>query len=189
MAEARFFQKGDFIKYDYKKESFGIFEGVDLEPSYQYTKKLSLACFYDPLKYAENTDGIGGWSSRPVLEVAKVNKPCDKTIDTVKEDSWWKLCNEEEKEQALKRLAYYGYEWDEKNLQIINAETKQVIYKIISPKLEYNDEEIKPITEESKTLLKQAVISKNSYSRSYGGGGYYQGGYYGNGYRDEFYGD
>ena len=43
------FNKGDFIKYSTynsateNKTTFGIFEGVDLAPEYQYTKKFSLA--------------------------------------------------------------------------------------------------------------------------------------------------
>ena len=42
------FNKGDFIKYTTynstteNKTTFGIFEGIDLAPEYQYTKKFTI---------------------------------------------------------------------------------------------------------------------------------------------------
>lgn len=169
------FEKGDFLKYDNKPGSFAIFEGVDLMPEYQYTKKFSVAAYFDPSKYCENENGVG-WGTRPYLEVAKPNKPCEKTLDTLEEDFFWKVCTPIEKELALATLEEYGYAWDEENLAIIDQVTGKVVHKIIVPKLEYNGDVIKPISEEYKKQLKDYAISKNTYScNNYG---YRQGGYY-----------
>lgn len=172
----RKFEKGDFLKYENKPSSFAIFEGVDLMPSYQYTKKLSVAAFYDPSKYCENENGIG-WSSRPVLEVAKNGKPCEKTLDTYEEDYFWKICTEAEKQDAIEKLLEYGYIWNQDLLALVDVETGEVVHKIIIPKLEYNGDVIKPMCEEHKELLKDFVISKNTYSYN---GGYNNG--YGSGH-------
>ena len=92
------FNKGDFLKYStYNgaaegRVAFGIFEGVDLAPEYQYTKKFSLAAFYDSYKYCSNLNNGVGWGYGPSLEVATKDKPCEKTIDTLVEDSWWTVC-------------------------------------------------------------------------------------------------
>jgi hypothetical protein len=164
----RKFEKGDFLKYENKPGSFVIFEGVDLLPTYQYTKKFSVAAHYDPSKYCENENGVG-WSTRPFLEIAKSNKPCEKTLDSLEEDYFWKVCTETEKAAAIQKLRDYGYEWDEESLSIVDMETGEVVHKIIVPKLEYNGDVIKPICDEFKELLTDYVISKNTYSSSYGG--------------------
>jgi len=174
--EKKIFNKGDFIKYstynsanDSTKFAFGIFEGVDLAPEYQYTKKLSLAAYYDSWKYCNNLDNGVGWGYQPVLEVASQNKPCEKTIDTICEDSWWTVCTPLEKKRALEILAKYGIDWNEEEMTLTNVETGEILHRIIVPKLEYNGDVIKPICNELKTKLKTAVLSKNktSYSSSY----------------------
>lgn len=174
--EKKIFNKGDFIKYstynsanDDTKFAFGIFEGVDLAPEFQYTKKLSLAAFYDSWKYCSNLDNGVGWGYQPVLEIASQNKPCEKTIDTICEDSWWTVCTPLEKKRALEILAKYGVDWNEEEMTLTNVETGEVLHRIIVPKLEYNGDVIKPICNELKTKLKTAVLSKNktSYSSSY----------------------
>ena len=179
MEQKKKFEKGDFLKYDNKPGSFAIFEGVDLMPSYSYTKKLSVMVYFDPSKYCQNENGVG-WSSRPYLEVATDNKPCEKTVDTYEEDYFWKVCSPLEKEMALATLEEYGYEWDETNLTLKEQATGKIVHKIIIPKLEYNGDIIKPITEERKNHLHKYAISKNTYSYSGGGGGYgcYRNGYY-----------
>lgn len=157
------FNKGDFLKYDTKPGSFVIFEGLDLMTTYQYNKKYSVAVYFDPSKYCENENGVG-WGVRPVLEVASPAKHCEKTVDTLVEDYFWKRCTETEKQEALLKLAEYGLLWDEEKLELINIETKNVVYKIISPKLEYNGDVIKPIRGDFKGLLKSSVLSKNTYT-------------------------
>lgn len=174
--EKKIFNKGDFIKYstynsanDNTKFAFGIFEGVDLAPEYQYTKKLSLAAFYDSYKYCNNLNNEVGWGYKPVLEIASPNKPCEKTIDTVCEDSWWTICTPLEKQRALEILASYGIDWNEEEMTLTNVETGEILHRIIVPKLEYNGDIIKPICNELKSKLRTAVLSKNkaSYSSSY----------------------
>lgn len=167
----KIFNKGDFLKYENKPGSFVIFEGIDLMPTYQYTKKLSVAAHFDPSKYCENENGVG-WGTRPFLEVAKSNKPCEKTIDTFEEDYFWKICTEAEKAAAIEKLRAYGYEWDDETLSIIDIETGEIVHKIIVPKLEYNGDIIKPMCNEFKDLLKDFVISKNKFCSS--GCGYNQ---------------
>lgn len=169
--EKQTFNKGDFLKYTSYSATgadvfrFGIFEGIDLEPSYQYTKKYSLAVFYDGRKYCQEKDG-SGWDYRAVLEVTKNGKYCEKTIDTLCEDTWWAICTPEEKERAIRILALYGYEWNEELMSLIDTNTGEVVHKIIVPKLEYKGDTIKPIREDLKNKLKHSVISKNTYTAS-----------------------
>ena len=168
------FNKGDFIKYTtdnsetQKKVTFGIFEGIDLAPEYQYSKKFSLAAYYDSYKYCSNLDNGVGWGYAPVLEVARDGKQCEKTIDTLVEDSWWSLCTPIEKRNAIEILAGYGYEWNEELLALVDINTGEIVHKIIIPKLEYNGDTIKPICNEFKDKLKNSIIkkAKPSYSNS-----------------------
>ena len=62
-------------------------------------------------------------------------------------------------------------------LELVDVETGEVVHKIIIPKLEYNGDVIKPMCEEHKELLKDFVMSKNTYfyNRGYNNG-------YGSGY-------
>ena len=166
------FNKGDFIKYSTyngateNKTTFGIFEGVDLAPEYQYTKKFSLAAYYDSYKYCSNLDNGAGWGYAPSLDVATKDKPCEKTIDTLVEDSWWSLCTPLEKKEAIEILASYGYEWNEELLALVDMNTGEIVHKIIIPKIEYNGETIKPICEEYKSKLKKSIIGKAKPSYS-----------------------
>jgi hypothetical protein len=166
------FNKGDFIKYTtynsetQKKVTFGIFEGIDLAPEYQYSKKFSLAAYYDSYKYCSNLDNGVGWGYAPVLEVARDGKQCEKTIDTLVEDSWWSLCTPIEKRNAIEILAGYGYEWNEELLALVDINTGEIVHKIIIPKLEYNGDTIKPICNEFKDKLKNSIIKKAKPSYS-----------------------
>lgn len=173
MDEKRAFNKGDFIKYkSYGPEgkvTFGIFEGVDLAPEFQYTKKLSLVAYYDSHKYSSNLNNGVGWGYAPCLEVATNGKECEKTVDTLVEDNWWSLCTPLEKRNAIEILSSYGYQWDEELLSLVDIDTGEIIHKIIVPKIEYNGETIKPICQTYKEKLKHAAISqaKQIYSNSY----------------------
>ena len=187
MAEKKTFNKGDFVKYTTytsdNRVTFGIFEGVDLAPEYQYTKKFSLAAYYDSYKYCSNLDNGVGWGYAPSLDVATKEKPCEKTIDTLEEDSWWSLCTPLEKKNAIEILASYGYEWNEELLALVDTSTGEIVHKIIIPKIEYNGETIKPICQEYKSKLKKSIIdkSKPTYSGGYRGNPQY-GNYGYNGY-------
>jgi len=184
--EKRTFQKGDFIKYrayndTTDKITFGIFEGNDLAPQYQYTKKLSLVLYYDSKKYSQ--DKAGQWGYRPSLEIAKDGNECEKTIDTTIEDSWWSICTEEEKEFALQILSANGYIWDEATMTLFDKDTNEVVHKIVVPKNEYNGNIIKPISDWFMDKLRKFVISKNAFGSyagtpNYGGGYHPQYGYY-----------
>lgn len=172
MEEAKTFNKGDFVKYSTynstigNKITFGIFEGVDLAPEYQYTKKFSLVAYYDSYKYCSNLNNDAGWGYAPSLDVATKGKPCEKTIDTLVENSWWSLCTPLEKREAIEILARYGYEWNEELLALVDMSTGEIVHKIITPKIEYNGETIKPICDEYKNKLKKSIVNKAKPSYS-----------------------
>ena len=172
MEEAKTFNKGDFVKYSTynstigNKITFGIFEGVDLAPEYQYTKKFSLVAYYDSYKYCSNLNNDAGWGYAPSLDVAAKGKPCEKTIDTLVENSWWSLCTPLEKKEAIEVLARYGYEWNEELLALVDMNTGEIVHKIITPKIEYNGETIKPICDEYKNKLKKSIVNKAKPSYS-----------------------
>ena len=160
----KFFEKGDFVKYstysNSDKVTFGIFEGVDLEPQCQYAKKYSLVLYYDSNQYCPSTQYGGATEYRPTLNAPINHKPCAKTIDTVKEDNWWKLCTEEDKKKALEILESYGYEWNEELLALVDMESGEIVYKIVAPRLAYHGETIRPIPQEFKDKLKKSIIEK-----------------------------
>lgn len=164
----KIFNKGDFIKNINKPKAFGIFEGIDLDPSMKYSKKYSLVVYFDPSKYCKDEDGPG-WSSRPVLDITQNGVPCEKTIDTLKEDYSWRVCNDEEKQQAIEKLEEYNLYWDEEIMSLVDKESGEILHKMIIPKLEYHGEVIKPIQIEFKSLLKNYIKKENkpSYSTSY----------------------
>lgn len=167
MEEKREFKKGDFIRSKSKPASFAIFEGIDLNPSYTYSKRYTVAAFFDPDKYCQNENGCG-WSSRPVLEVATKTKPCEKTVDTLKEDYSWVICTEKEKEVAIKVLLDHGFEWNEELLSLIDIESGEIVHKVIIPKLEYKGNIIKPITDKFKMLLRSYTEKENKPNYNYG---------------------
>lgn len=163
------FKAGDFIKYtsySTQKVTFAIFEGCDLT-SYNnvYAKKYSLACFYDSYCYQNNLNNDKGWGYVPKFFIASDNKACDKTIDTLKEDRWWSLCDEEEIKNAHEVLATYGVKWDEENKCLVNLDTGEIVYKLIIPRLKYDGEEIAPINEETKhhLILATRKVIKDAY--------------------------
>lgn len=172
------FSKGEFIRYINKPASFGIFEGVDLDPTMKYTKKWSLVIFFDPSKYCQDADGK--WDTRPVIELGKDGKPCPKSVDTMKEDYSWKICTPIEKKAAIEKLAEFGLEWDEEEMTLTDVQTGEILHKVIVPKIEYNGELIKPIRGEFKEMIKNYVINENkptyssTYPTTYGAGGYGQ---------------
>lgn len=185
---AQVFNKGDFLKYtsyngqDESKFAFAIFEGINLAPNFLYSKKLSLALFYDSFKYCQRDND---WSCGPFLEFAQKNKRCEKTIDTLKEDYWWTICTPQEKEKAINILADYGLEWNEDLLSLVDMETGEIVYKIFSPKVEYNGEKIKPIRSELKKLLKDSVKNKQKTTTTLANA--YNNAAYGYGYDDYYY--
>ena len=163
--EKKTFNKGDFIKYTAysgnNNVTFGIFEGVDLAPEFQYTKKYSLVLYYDSHKYCSNGGENGGWGYKAVLDIGKDGKQCEKTIDTMEEDSWWSLCTPTEKREAIETLASYGYEWNEELMALVDVESGEIVHKIIIPKIEYHGDTIKPIGHDLKNKLKKSVLAKN----------------------------
>lgn len=163
------FEKGEFIRYINKPTSFGIFEGIDLDPTMKYAKKWSMVLFFDPSKYCQNEDG-GGYSSKPVLEVAKGANPCPKTIDTDKEDYSWRICTPTEKKECIEKLAEFGLEWDEENMELVDIMTREILHKVFIPKIEYNGEIVKPVCHEFKKIMKKYVIAENKPTyTNYGG--------------------
>lgn len=162
------FEKGDFITWINKPNCFGIFEGIDLTPSYQYSKKYSLALFFDPNKYAQNDNGT--YDNKPNLDISVGERRCEKTIDTDSEDYWWHKLTPIQYENAIATLEEWGYRWDEKTLSLIEIETGEIIKQIVIPKIEYNGEVVKPICEDFKTKLVDFVKEKNKPTTYYGSG-------------------
>lgn len=185
MEEKKTFKKGDFITYDNKPGSFVIFEGIDNSTS-SY-KKLSVIANYDPSKYRQHDDGT--YRTSPFLEVATKDTRCEKTLDDEKETFWVRLCTPREKENALAKLEEYGYYWNEDLLALIDKETGEIIRKVITPKIEYHGEIIKPITEKFKKLLRMFCIETNRKKYSYQNDTRYQYGRYWDecGYGEDYY--
>ena len=156
MGEKRVLKEGDFIKRDNRKGSFMIYEGRNISDT--CVKKLTLVCAYDPEKYMQTTIG---YDHVPHLDVATKEKPCAETIDTEKEDYWISLCTPTEKAQAIDVLEQYGYIWDEENMALVDMVTGEIIKRIVIPDNKYYGEIIRPITDNSKNLLKKFCLDKN----------------------------
>ena len=187
--EKRKFNKGDFVKLntyascDEGDFSFGIYEGIDLNPNVKYSKMRSLALFYNHKKY-DKYDSEVGYVYKKVLSYCHNGIKCERGIWTDKEDSSWSLCTEEEMERAIKTLEEHGFLWNKDTLELINKDTKEVVYKIIVPKNEYDGREINSNNNELKKKLKDSVISElkasvsqtptyPNYNHAYGYGGNY----------------
>lgn len=172
MAEVKHkFQRGDFLTRNNKKGSFMIYEGNNLsETAY---KRMTLVCFYDPEKFQM---GPVGYEEKPSLELASKDKPCPTTIDTEEEDYWIHLCSDTEKAEALKVLKKYGLNWDEDNMELSSLETGEIIRKIFIPDNKYYGQLIKPISEQSKKLIRKYCRSKiaPSYSSQHYSEEYYE---------------
>ena len=153
----KIFNAGDFLKRDSKRGSFMIYEGENISDS-SY-KKMTLLCYFDPEKYMMTPMG---YHQVPNLEVSKRGKRCSETIDTEKEDYWVKVCSPKEKEEALKVLEEYGYEWNEELMALIDIATGAVVCKITKPDNTYYGQIIRPISEAFKALLKKFCLDKNS---------------------------
>lgn len=165
MGEKRVLKEGDFIKRDNRKGSFMIYEGRNISDT--CVKKLTLVCAYDPEKYMQTS--TGGYDHVPYLDVANKRKPCGETIDTDKEDYWISLCTPTEKADAIEILEQYGYIWDEENMALVDMVTGEIIKRIVIPDNKYYGEIIKPITDDSKNLLKKFCLEKSKpvYNPSY----------------------
>lgn len=163
------FKQGDFITYNNKKGSFAIYEGRTLSET-KYLKTKSVIAWFDPADY-QRTAPSGTYGYKPTLDVATYAKKCNKTVDTETEDTWWRICTEEEKKDAIQILNDYGYDWDDTLQAIVMLESREVVRTMIDPKIEYHGEVIKPMGDDLKLTLKTACLSKNK-SYSYGGSGY-----------------
>lgn len=173
MEEKRFFKPGDFVKRNSKASGFVIYEGNNISET--ACKRLTVVCEYDPEKY-KMTDA--GYAYVPVLDMGTNTKRCQTTIDTEKEDYWYSLCNEEEKNRAERVLLRYGYEWDAENLRMIDITTGEIVKSIKIPDDKYYGQIIKPMSDASKAMLKKLCVEKNkpSYPAYDGPGwdGYYE---------------
>lgn len=173
MEEKRFFKPGDFVKRNSKAGGFVIYEGNNISET--ACKRLTVVCEYDPEKY-KMTDA--GYAYVPVLDMGTNTKRCQTTIDTEKEDYWYSLCNEEEKNRAERVLLRYGYEWDAENLRMIDITTGEIVKSIKIPDDKYYGQIIKPMSDASKAMLKKLCVEKNKPSYpAYDGPGW--DGYYG----------
>ena len=179
MEDKKAFKKGDFITYDNKPGSFVIYEGIDMSTT-SY-KKLSVIANYDPSKYRKHDDGE--YRNSPFLEVATSSTRCEKTLDDDKETYWIHICTPEQKEIAIKTLADYGYLWDDETLSLVDKNTGEIIRKVVTPKIKYDGQIIRPITEKLKKLLKMFCVETNRrkynyQTNPYQGGRYWDDDYY-----------
>ena len=175
MDENKKFEKGQFLTNSNKPGSFVIFEGIERD-STTVTKRYSVIANYEPSKYRELPNGT--WGSTPFMEVATNTTRCQQTVEGDETSYWWRPCTEREKETAISVLHNYGYYWNEELKALINEETGEIVRTIITPKLEYHGELIRPITQEYKDLLRKICFDANKAKYSYENTNYrYSGGY------------
>ena len=169
MKEYRRFRKGEFLTNTNKPGSFVIFEGIE-EESYSTMKKYSVIAAYDPSKYRENPSG-SGWMTSPYLEVSTRATRCTQTVDGDTNSYWWRPCTPGEVEKAIKILSDYGYYWNEDLLSLIAKDTGEIVSTVVEPKLKYNGEVVKPISQKLKELLSKVchgiIEKKYSYKSTY----------------------
>ena len=156
MEEKRFFKPGDFVKRNNKAGGFVIYEGNNISET--ACKRLTVVCEYDPEKY-KMTDA--GYAYVPTLDMGTNKKRCATTIDTEKEDYWYSLCNDAERERAERVLFRYGYEWDAENLRMIDITTGEIVKTIKLPDNKYYGQIIKPISDAFKTMIRKLCVEKN----------------------------
>ena len=171
----RVFKRGDFLKKTMKPGSFMIYEGNNISES-AYNKKMTLVCFYDPKAYVKNE--YGAYVEGPELKLASKKAPCESTVDTEEEDYYTKICNEEEKQEAIKTLAEYGYHWNEETFELVDIETGEIVRKLLIPDDKYHGQIVRPVSTETKKLIKRCCIKKLPPSYNYNSGyGCYDGCY------------
>lgn len=156
MSTDKKFKPGDFITFSNKKDSFAIYEGNDVSTSTY--KKLTTLLSYDPSKYTQTEEG---YIMIPNMDVSTKSKRCERTVETDEDTYWTRKCTAEEIEAALGIMREYGYLWDEKNLAVVAVGSGEVITKVYIPKIEYNGQILKPMTEKFKKLLKLFCLEKN----------------------------
>ena len=165
----RQFEKGEFITNTNKPGSFAIFEGVECDSQSSYYKKYSVIAYYDPAKYRELPGG--NWGTVPHLDVATRTTRCEQSVDGDTESYWWRPCTPREKERAIDILQQYGYYWNEDLTAIVAKDTGEIVRTIVEPKLQYNGEVVKPISQKLKDLLKRVcdeiIDRKYSYKTAY----------------------
>jgi len=161
---AKIFEKGDFVGWINVPGSFGIYEGKNLNTNGTYPKKMSLIMYYNPRKYMQVGDS---YKEQPYMEVAENGNPCEKTIDTDKEDYWWHVLTPMQYENALNVLEKHGYRWDEESLALIKIDTGEIVKQIAAPKLEYNGEIVKPIRQDFKSKLTNFVKTQTKSTPYY----------------------
>lgn len=182
MNENKFvFSKGDFLTNPNKPGSFAIFEGVECE-SYSSLKKYTAILAYDPSKYHEVSEGV--WNTSPYLDIPTNLTRCATKIDGNTQSYWWRKCTLEEKEKALNILQDHGYYWNEDLMSVIQKDTGEIIRTAANPKIEYNGDVVKPISQETKNMMKSVcdkiIEKKYSYTtgRQYCYGGFWDGEYW-----------
>ena len=157
------FQKGDFLKKNHKKGSFMIYEGDDISTT--NFKKITLLLFYDPEAYERNSMGV--YEQTPRLYVGDKYKPSSETIDTMVEDYWISICNEEEIQAAHQKLQEYGYKWDAEKMELTKIENGELVRKIIVPDNTYYGHIIKPSPNQFKDLAQKYCQEENKVTTSY----------------------
>ena len=151
--EKRTFKRGDFLTYGNSIGSFYIYGGDIVDDPYvysRYSKKYSLLLSFEPRKYMKNANGDWDWG-----EYFRVNDD-ERTINTDKEDFWYRLCTKDEKETALKIMNEHGYTWDEETLSVISIVTGEIIASAKEAEIIYYGDRIKPITTDRMMILKKA---------------------------------
>lgn len=199
------FKRGDFITYLTKPTSFAIYEGVDLYPSFEYAKLMSLAVWYSPYDYVQDKES-GTWNQTERFLHATTNTECDMRFDVAGIGKWRKMTQAEINE-AYKVMNKNNIYYNPKTLALYD-DTATLIYELkgqeenndetqeeeknIEP-IKYNGETIILTSNKAKDTLRNAAHKKNktktttNTSPYYGYGGYWGGKYYDD-YDGSYYG-
>lgn len=155
------FEKGMFLTNPSQKGSFYIFEGIDLSEN-QYHQEYTLIAAYNPRKYCKDNDvPYESYTIKEWFVCASHNSRCSETIYQMSETSWIRQCTKDEKEQAIRVLGKYGYDWSDDLLALIDKTSGEIVRQIPHPSNEYKGDTIIHICQENKSLLQNYVESKN----------------------------
>lgn len=179
------FKKGDFIKYNLKDGEFVIFEGRRAKGEYSTMPRYTALLHYNPSHYHRNENNE--FVDEPIMEVSIDGKSVTKTLDTLKEDYWWKLCTPTEKEKCLDIISQYGYIWDEETLSLIDRETGEVLRTLADPEVKYMGQTITVGAARQNETAIRSFVSANTPSSSYGNYSYGSSPYYHSRYNEYDY--
>ena len=144
------FKPGDFICCKTDRGHFFIYEGDKVKESQYYTTfNYSVALEYDDRHYMKLGDGNWGYGKMLKLNgkdgILTVDYDCD---------NWrYDLMTDVEKEQALSKLEEFGYHWNDESKELCDTESGEIIFKIVMPSFDYNNELVRLMTSQRRLFL------------------------------------